>query len=275
MRVVLRGRGDLTEWRDAARDLVRQKIAPRDIEWLTTGSVGQELFDVATPAPEIDTADVFVPKDFVTLAECLICHRDPARFDLCYRLLWRLQIEKRLLEMPTDPDMARARARAMHRAVHRDSHKMTAFVRFKEVHSATHRRAFVAWFEPDHYIVARTAGFFRRRFADMDWVIATPMGSAMWDGEALRVHDEPAENPGLSDEADDLWRTYFANIFNPARLKVKMMQTEMPKKYWRNLPEADLIPELIAGAEQRVRDMALREATHSVPKFHERLQERR
>ena len=273
MRLILRGRGDFTEWRDAARDLLRQKIAPRDIDWVTTGAIGQELFDVPAPPVAVGNAQIYVPKAFSPLAESLICHSDPARFDLCYRLLSRLQIEKKLLEVPTDPDMARARA--MHRSVHRDSHKMTAFVRFKEVRSATHRRAFVAWFEPDHYIVARTAGFFRRRFADMDWLIATPRGSALWDGEALSVHDEPAENPGLSDDADDLWRTYFANIFNPARLKVKMMQTEMPKKYWRNLPEADLIPELIAGAEQKVRDMAMRDATHSVPKFHERLQERR
>ena len=28
------------------------------------------------------------------------------------------------------------------------------------------------------------------------------------------------------------------------------MQNEMPKKYWRNLPEASLIKPLIAGAEQ-------------------------
>ena len=273
MRIILRGRGDFAEWRDAARDLLRQKIAPRDVEWTTTGAIGQELFDLPGLPAEICTSQIFVPKAFPVLAESLICHSDPARFDLCYRLLWRLQVEKRLLEVPTDPDMARARA--MHRSIHRDSHKMTAFVRFKEVRSSGPRRAFVAWFEPDHYIVARTAGFFRRRFADMDWLIATPKGSSLWDGEALRVHDEPAEDPGLNDDADELWRTYFANIFNPARLKVKMMQTEMPKKYWRNLPEADLIPELIAGAEQRVREMALREATRSVPKFHERLQERR
>ncbi|MGO7668145.1 DUF4130 domain-containing protein, partial [Rhizobium ruizarguesonis] len=30
---------------------------------------------------------------------------------------------------------------------------------------------------------------------------------------------------------DDLWRTYYASIFNPARLKLKAMQAEMPKKY--------------------------------------------
>ena len=48
---------------------------------------------------------------------------------------------------------------------------------------------------------------------------------------------------------------YYRNIFNPARLKVKAMQAEMPKKYWKNLPEAAAIPEMIATAEARARAM--------------------
>jgi DNA polymerase len=34
-------------------------------------------------------------------------------------------------------------------------------------------------------------------------------------------------------------------------LKVGAMLSEMPKKYWKNLPEAELIPQLIAGAQAR------------------------
>ncbi len=49
-----------------------------------------------------------------------------------------------------------------------------------------------------------------------------------------------------------------------------MMQKEMPKKYWKNLPEAALIPELIASAERRVIDMAARAPTDA-PAFHARL----
>jgi DNA polymerase len=33
------------------------------------------------------------------------------------------------------------------------------------------------------------------------------------------------------------------------------MQSEMPKKYWKNLPEASLIADLIAGSGGRVRKM--------------------
>jgi DNA polymerase len=106
----------------------------------------------------------------------------------------------------------------------------------------------------------------------MDWVIATPRGSAAWDGEELTLSNTPCEKPDLTDPADQLWRTYYANIFNPARLKVKAMQAEMPKKYWKNLPEADLIPGMIADAESKVLAMAARQASAPLP-FHDRLQE--
>ena len=55
-----------------------------------------------------------------------------------------------------------------------------------------------------------------------------------------------SEAPG-DDVTEDLWRTYYGNIFNPARVKTKMMQKEMPKRYWKNLPEAAIIPRLIQG----------------------------
>lgn len=278
MRVVLRGRGDFGEWRDAARDLLKQSVSPPDAEWVTEQAV-DDLFSSPTlrsgeggPSAKQMVGGakmIAVPPAFIDLAEQLICHSDPSRFVLAYRLLWRLQSEKALLEIPSDPDVSRARM--MVKSVHRDEHKMTAFVRFKEVPSEPTRRAFVAWFEPDHHIVHRTAPFFQRRFGDMDWVIATPKGTASWDGESLRVDDEPAMRPDLSDETDELWRTYFANIFNPARLKVKSMQTHMPKKYWKNLPEAGLIPDMISGAENRVREMADRMASETLPKFHQRL----
>lgn len=54
---------------------------------------------------------------------------------------------------------------------------------------------------------------------------------------------------------ENLWREYYANIFNPARLKLKAMQSEMPKKYWVNLPKAPLIAELTRSAGKQVDTM--------------------
>ncbi|WP_425356457.1 UdgX family uracil-DNA binding protein [Xaviernesmea rhizosphaerae] len=289
IRITLEGVGALDEWRQAARGLIARAIPPEAVDWTSrrdatdlfadskglSGSAPLSTVQAATDAPRPQEAmpSFAVPRDFITLAEAVLCHSDPSRFDLLYRLLWRLRGQRDLLADVSDPEVARALALA--KSVRRDAHKMTAFVRFKELApdetgSDGNRRRFFAWFEPDHYIVARTAPFFERRFNDMDWIIATPKGTAAWNGERLSVtHDshETVPRPNLTDDADGLWRTYFRNIFNPARLKVKAMQAEMPKKYWKNLPEAALIPELIAGAEARVREMAARAPTHP-PAFH-------
>ncbi|WP_064705700.1 UdgX family uracil-DNA binding protein [Rhizobium bangladeshense] len=272
-RVVLSGRGELAEWRDAARALAAAGILPEEIDWREKSAEADLSFqrDAMPPAPAASRKPMTVPPAFIELAETVLCHCDTARFSLLYRLLWRLQLDRRLLEVASDEDVARARLMAKN--VRRDAHKMTAFVRFKEVGAVSAgRRKFLAWFEPDHHIVRRTAPFFQRRFTDMDWLIATPKGSAAWDGDRLTIADEPCEKPDLSDATDELWRTYYSSIFNPARLKVKAMQAEMPKKYWKNLPEADLIPDLIASAESKVREMVARETTQSLP-FHDRIQE--
>lgn len=271
---VLEGRGDFSEWRDAARAALAADIPPDMIDWRLRND-GAGLFDFAgeaLPVPGARGAQVSVPASFVALAQAIICHSDPGRFALLYRLLWRLKRDRALLQFKSDPDVSEVRL--LEKSVRRDCHKMTAFVRFKELplpQGQGGRRRFVAWFEPDHFIVERTAPFFQRRFTDMDWLIATPNGSAQWDGDVLETSRQALPKPDLTDETDELWRTYYANIFNPARLKIKAMTAEMPKKYWKNLPEADLIPGLILGAEVRVLEMAAKAASQPQP-FHHRLQ---
>jgi DNA polymerase len=201
-----------------------------------------------------------VPRAFLHLSETAIRHRDPERFALLYRALWRLAHgEPALLRVATDPDVARLEAMA--KAVRRDAHKMHAFVRFRRIEAEDGPR-FVSWFEPEHHILEAEAGFFVRRFAGMRWSILTPTASARWDGATLtmgpgaRRADAPAE-----DAQEDLWRAYYASIFNPARLKPGAMRAEMPVKYWRNLPEARLIPRLIADAPRRAAAMVERGAS--------------
>ncbi|MEP7452189.1 UdgX family uracil-DNA binding protein [Phyllobacterium sp. SB3] len=262
------------EWREVARTMLANSVHPNAIDWSRSADGAGNLLDSFDTTPvQSESKVITVPKDFVPLAETIICHSSTQRFGLLYRLLWRLQSEKRLLEILSDEDVVLAHK--MEKSVRRDSHKMKAFVRFKEVpeadQTARARRKFWAWFEPDHFIVERVSSFFQRRFTDMDWIIATPKGSAVWDGSVLKTSREPAIRIDAEDTTDELWRTYFANIFNPARLKIKAMQAEMPKKYWKNLPEAELIPDLINTAEARVAAMREKQATMP-PMFHEKLQ---
>lgn len=110
----------------------------------------------------------------------------------------------------------------------------------------------VAWFEPGHHIVRATAPFFARRFAQMRWAILTPEACVRWDGRRLEFGPGARRDEAPpADAAEQLWLTYYASIFNPARLKLKMMQKEMPRRYWKNLPEAVLIQPLAAAAAER------------------------
>ncbi|WP_271077976.1 UdgX family uracil-DNA binding protein [Aurantiacibacter sp. MUD61] len=246
---------DFAFWRERARSLVQCDVPPDRVAWVEPGGTGS-LFshgDRRMPVPEDPNRMVRASKRFVSLAKTAIHHSDPERFALLYRLLWRLQSNPRMMEDKADPDIRRVEE--LDKAVRRDAHKMHAFVRFRLVEEGDEPEAgehYVAWFEPEHHILRREAGFFVRRFANMRWSILTPRGSLYWDTETL-CEGPPAQKSDApsGDPAEDLWRKYYASIFNPARLKIGAMLKEMPKKYWKNMPEAELIPELIAGAQGR------------------------
>ena len=244
--------GTAVAWRDAARKYLAAGVPPDQILW-DDHHAAPDLFAAQELRPRDGTPNV--PKSFISMAQTVVWHRDPERFARLYGFLWRLRDAPHLMRDRGDPDLARLRL--MEKNVRRCQHKMKAFVRFREITTAgANRRNFAAWFEPTHHTVEPTADFFVRRFSDMDWRILTPDVSAVFEGGTLRF-DTGQQKPDLPEDASEqLWITYFQNIFNPARLKVKAMQSEMPKKYWKNMPEAAFIPAMIAGATARAQAMA-------------------
>ncbi|MCP3735548.1 UdgX family uracil-DNA binding protein [Sphingomonas sp. RP10(2022)] len=252
MRVVtLPAPDDFDAWRDAARGLAAAEVPPDDIVW-QVGDTPADLFAVAGDegAPPMPAATGFsVPRAFIDLARDVVMAREPERFALLYTALFRLRREPKLVEDHADPLIRRLEVLA--KGVRRDIHKMRAFLRFREVEDDAGSR-YVAWFEPEHHIVRANAAFFVNRFASMRWSILTPEVSLHWDGKAL------AEGPGASkadapdgDPTEEVWKTYYASIFNPARVKIGAMLKEMPRKYWKNMPETALVGQLIAGAQAR------------------------
>lgn len=243
------------EWRLHARGALAARLAPDEVGWHVEVESGAGQLFAAPPPPRAAGPGPNVPARFMTLARTVARHSDRRRFALLYRLLARIvgPDGADLLASACDPDIAEARRLA--KAVQRDMHKMKAFVRFRRVEDAA-GPLFVAWFEPEHHIVEALAPFFVERFFAMRWSILTSRASLYWDGEALAAKpgakraDAPAQ-----DAMEEAWKIYFASIFNPARLKPKAMQAEMPKKYWHNLPEAGLIEPLIAGAARRMDTM--------------------
>ncbi|MHA6344959.1 UdgX family uracil-DNA binding protein [Roseivivax sp. CAU 1761] len=254
--VVLPAIGTVAAWRDAARRLAGEGVAPEDVLW-SVGDAAPDLF-AGTGAEGPGTAEpvrLTLPRAALDQIEAALCHSDPERFARGYRLVLRLARREVAWGDRSDRDVGTVLRHA--KEVARDIHKMHAFVRFREMPGTGTRRAFAAWFEPSHHVVERGTPFFARRFGDMDWVIATPDVTARFEAGKLGFEPTPpGVRPPPDDATEDLWRTYYASIFNPARLMVKAMQAEMPKKYWKNLPEADLIPGLIRDAETRVRRMA-------------------
>jgi DNA polymerase len=251
-------------WRAAARGLLEAGAAPDTVLWEAGGGEQAALdgfaMDAAVPAAgAVPSARFRVPRRFFELAEAAACHADGERWALLYRALWRLNHgEPHLLEIAVDPDVHRLLR--MEKAVRREIHKMHAFVRFKEVEEEDGSAHYVAWFEPEHPIVERGTPFFVERFASMRWSILTPLGCAHWDGESLVFTPGHPRSAAPGDDAlEELWRTYYRSTFNPARLRTNAMRAEMPVRYWRNLPEARQIGELVREAPQRVRGMVERQ----------------
>jgi len=288
--LILPGDGtDFAHWRRLARWLWAQQVPPQLVEWQTEAAHGQHP-DLFTPTPQVTPCEdlppaqqrpLTVPRWWPELAEHALLHHSPERFALLYRLLWRMQHTPGVRHDPLDAD--RVHLQYLCKAVRREVHQMHAFVRFRPVAlaDALHDGSgplHVAWFEPQHHIVHAVAPFFVGRFSNMRWAILTPLACLRWWPQAPSVaaladHGiapqqalQPlAGRPGVlswgpgaradaappADAGEALWLTYYAHIFNPARLKVATMCREMPRHYWAHLPEAQLITPLVQAAQAR------------------------
>ena len=239
---------DEAEFRAAARQCIAHNLTPEQLSFVPPDEPA--LF---SPPPDGagKSAAFSVPRAYAELLQDAICHRAADRFALLYDVLWRIRHGARALSgNAADPVVARLNDYAV--AVRRDIHKMHAFLRFRP-RRVDGQTLYVAWFEPQHFILRRAVPFFVDRFSQMDWLIATPLGTAAWSGGALRF-GPPAAKPDSEEDPvlDDLWVTYYRTTFNPARLRLKAMVNEMPRHYWANMPETAQIPRMVAGAEDRV-----------------------
>jgi uracil-DNA glycosylase len=245
----------LAAWREATRPLLQSGMPPHAVNFVDTVTPGAHfLFEAQLPSAGAGPRP-HVPAIFLRRAEAVACHRNPDRWNLLYRLLWRLQHSRDLLNIEVDDDVAEFRRLEHH--VMRDLHKMHAFVRFRCV-TGPDGDAYVAWYQPDHFIVPLAGSFFSERFAVMRWSILTPDASMRWDPGTKKLElgsGVPREMAPREDDLEGLWRTYYESIFNPARTNLKAMRAEMPARYWKNLPEIQSLPRLLTQADQRTASM--------------------
>ena len=261
--IELKGGADLQGFRQALRILSWSNIPHDQISWSVSNA--PDLFGGGRLPSAYGAAGkpIILPRAVVDLIQLVVCHSDPEKYALLYELVWRMRRpqnpEPHLHEVASDKLVARLTAMA--KSVRRDLHKMHAFVRFRELNDPVIGPRFVAWFEPDHFIVEEVAKFFVDRFVSLDWAILTPKGSIWWDRSELAIGPPGTRADAPETDAFELgWRTYYESTFNPARTNLNQMRQHMPKKYWRNLPETQAIPQLVHAAASRVDQMIEQEA---------------
>ena len=249
--------GTFAGFRVAARDALSADVEPAQALFDDAQVAQRGLLLYAAPA---HAAQLTVPRGFMALGETVAQHRDPSRWALLYRVLYRLTHgEPRLLSRATDPDI-RVLAR-MGSAVRRDIHKLHAFVRFRKIEHDG-KPLWVSFYEPDHRVLAAAVPHFVARLGDEPFLIATPDGAAHWDGKALSFSG--GASPELfaraaaneSEQAiEGLFVAYYASVFNPARANLRATLNEMPRRFWKRIPEAQVLPQLLEQAASRTGEM--------------------
>ena len=268
--IELNGGADLQGFRQALRILTWSNIPHEQITWSV--SAAPDLFGGGQLPAAYGSAGrpIILPRDVGDLIKLVVCHTEPQKYALLYELVWRMRMphdpELRLYEVASDPLVHRLNMMA--KSVRRDLHKMHVFLRFREVNDLVVGERFVAWFEPEHFIVEETAQFFVDRFTSLDWTILTPKGSLWWDRIELAIGPPAQRSDAPETDAFEIgWRTYYQSTFNPARTNLNQMRQHMPKKYWRNLPETQAIPGLVNAAASRVDEMIERETMMPIRKM--------
>ena len=261
-------------FRARARELLAAHVPPADVVW-QDGHRQASLFSATPAAPPAPASRAVVPTTrvpaaFVRQGELAALHAADDRWDLLYRIVSRLAGgEHALLEIATDADVARL-AQLVADVKH-DEHRMHAFLRFRRVEGASARsgpaapESFVAWYEPEHHIVALAAPHFARRYPSMHWVILTPDASAIWDGTSLRSGPgAPRATAPASDELEELFRTYYGAIFNPARVNPGLFEKHVPRRFQREMPEVAAMRALTVAAPQRTTAMTSKRVSPSL-----------
>lgn len=249
---------NFAEWREAARDLLIHCVPPEAVTWNGPGVLDADLFSGA-PASSLPAHNVPVgceapkpaphlPRALMEMLQAAACCRVPDRWAFLYRVIWRWQQGEHDVQSPADADGARLHG--MVKAVHREEHDMHAYIRFRERPESAGAPRFVAWFEPRHDVLPQVAEHFTRRMGNVSWMIATPEASVLWDGATLH-HTGPLMSSAadLDDAGEALWLTYYRSIFNPARVNAQLMQSHIPSRFWKNLPEGAIVPAMVSNAE--------------------------
>jgi probable DNA metabolism protein len=183
---------DIAGFHSEATRLLGQQVPPDSIEWCAAPAqaIEEEPLDAERAAIRNRAARAIIPQSFVRMSELVVLHRDPDRFDLLYRSLWRLVYEPELKHDFGDADLARLRQMAQ--AVRRDIQKMKTKLAFRPL-LLKGETVPVAWYEPAHFVGETVGTWLAKRDPATRWLLLTPDRSMRWDG--TRLLSAPAMAP--------------------------------------------------------------------------------
>ncbi|MDB5749754.1 MAG: uracil-DNA glycosylase protein-like protein [Ramlibacter sp.] len=219
VQVNLAGPVDLAGFRSEVRQLLAQQVPPESVQWQLNAAsqyAQAQPAQASRPRNVPRAASAIVPASFTRLCEFVVLHRDAERFNLLYRLLWRLVHEPALRSDPVDPDMLQAQHMA--HAVRRDIHKLKANLQLRTVRAADGQELQVASHEPAHHVVEATGPWLCKRVTAPRWVLFTPERTVRCE------HGDLTFGPGLprwslptQEASDDYWLACHARVFGPAQ----------------------------------------------------------
>jgi uracil-DNA glycosylase len=251
-RAVLENETDWDGWRKATRSLVLAGVPPQEVRW-SVRSHDEE----GDPLRE-EQGSFGVTKALVSLASLAIQAREPSRFDLLYRLVWRANAGERVLEIETDAEVRRARGLAF--AVRAEAHRMRTQIRYLPLESDG--TGYLGWYEPAHYVLEANAQLIARRFPDCPFSILTPDGGAHWDGKELLFSQGVARGVIGDDEAlRSWWHTHHAQLLRHARIGSSVPGAEELDEAPRPPDRPPLGPVVLPLAPDAPLQEAMREAS--------------
>ena len=211
------GQTDLAGFRSEARQLLAHQVPPEVVQWQLQAPA--EYTDPQSPLASrprnvARAATAIVPASFTRLCEFVVLHRDPERFALLYRLLWRLVHEPGLRNEPLDADMQQAQHMA--HAVRRDIHKMKANLRMHVISDRAGNEVQLGCYEPAHHVVEAVAPWFAKRITQARWAIFTPERSVRFDeGALLFGPGVPRADMPRQDADENAWMECYERVFAP------------------------------------------------------------
>ena len=140
----------------------------------------------------------------------------------------------------------------LHKKVIREAQRVLMFVRFQK----TADNIYYAPFEPLYNVLPLTINHFTDRFADQKWMVYDMKRDYgffydLKETNEIKISTQGTISPSgkirteiLSNEElffQDLWRKYYDSINIKERKNLKVHMHFMPKRYWKFLPEKDVL----------------------------------